>query len=129
MNPLKIIVEHKPIFKFCQTKVEKIIRLADKDFDNFLQSPMDYQKFIKDNTGLMHMDESGVYHCLLVTGENHRDGVLVEAEGYEYARYASYVPDAAALAYDSLSEIGYRLAFLVDLFVTEGRDKNQLLVR
>ncbi len=120
MNAIKVILEHKPYFKFCQAKVEKIIRLADKDFENLLQSPMDYQKFIKENTDLMRMDESGVYHCLLVTGENHRDGVLVEAEGYEYARYASYVPDAAALAYDSLSEIGYRLAFLVDLFVTEG---------
>lgn len=120
MNPIKVILEHKPNFKFCQAKVEKIIRLADKDFENFLQSPMDYQEYIKENTGLMHMDKSGIYHCLLVTGEGHRDGVLVEAEGYGYARYASYVPDAAALAYDSLSEIGYRLAFLVDLFVTEG---------
>lgn len=120
MNPIKVIMEHKPNFKFCQAKVEKIIRLADKDFENFLQSPMDCQEYIKENTGLMHMDESGIYHCLLVTGEGHRDGALVEAEGYGYARYASYVPDAAALAYDSLSEIGYRLAFLVDLFVTEG---------
>lgn len=120
MNPIKVILEHKPNFKFCQAKVEKIIRLADKDFENFLQSPMDYQEFIKENTSRMHMDESGIYHCLLVTGEGHRDGVLVEAEGYGYARYAYYVPDAAALAYDSLSETGYRLAFLVDLFVTEG---------
>lgn len=120
MNPIKVILEHKPGFKFCQAKVEKIIRLADRDFENFLQSPMDYQDFIKENVDLMHMDKNGVYHCLLVIGEGHRDGVLVEAEGYGYARYASYVPDAAALAYDSLSEMGYRLAFLVDLFVTEG---------
>ncbi len=120
MNPIKIILEHKPNFKFYQAKVEKIIRLAEKDFENFLRSPMDYQEFIKENTDLMHVDESGVYHCLLVTGEGHRDGVMVEAEGYGYARYASYVPDAAALAYDSLSETGYRLAFLVDLFVMEG---------
>ena len=68
----------------------------------------------------MHKDEGGVYHCLLVTGENHRDGGLVEAEGFGYARYDSYVPDAATLAYYFLSEIGYRLSFLVDQFVTEG---------
>ena len=120
MNPIKMILEHKPYFKFCQAKVEKTIRLADRDFEDFLQNPMDYQEFIKENVDLMHKDETGVYHCLLVTGEGHRDGVLVEAEGYGYARYASYVPDAAALAYDSLSEMGSRLAFLVDLFVTEG---------
>lgn len=120
MNPIKVIFEHKPDFRFRQAKAEKIIRLSGGDFENFLQSPMEYQDFIKENVDLMHQDESGVYHCLLVTGENHRDGVLVEAEGYGYARYASYVPDAAALAYDSLSEIGYRLSFLVDQFVTEG---------
>ena len=120
MNPIKMILEHKPNFKFCQAKVEKVIRLADRDFENFIQNPMGDQDFVKENIGLMHMDENGIYHCLLVTGEGHRDGVLVEAEGYGYARYASYVPDAAALAYDSLSEMGNRLAFLVDLFVAEG---------
>lgn len=120
MNPIKMILEHKPNFKFCQAKVEKIIRLADRDFENFIQNPLGDQDFVKENIGLMHMDKNGIYHCLLVTGEGHRDGVLVEAEGYGYARYASYVPDAAALAYDSLSEMGNRLAFLVDLFVAEG---------
>ncbi len=119
MNPIKIILEHKTNFKFCQAKVEKIIRLAEKDFEHFLRSPMDYQEFIKENTHLMHRDERGVYHCLLVTGEGHRDGVLVEAEGYGYACCTAYVPDAAAFAYDSLSETGYRLAFLVDLFTRE----------
>ena len=125
MNPIKMILEHKPNFKFCQAKVEKVIRLADRDFENFIQNPMGDQDFVKENIGLMHMDENGVYHCLLVTGEGHRDGVLVEAEGYGYARYASYVPDAAALAYDSLSEMGYRLAFLVEQFVTKGLDSAQ----
>lgn len=120
MNPINVILERKPDFNFCPAKVEKTIRLGEKEFEKFLQSPMDYQEFIQENTGLMHMDGSGVYHCLLVTGEGHRDGILVEAEGYGYARYASYVPDAAALAYDSLSETGYRLAFLVDLFTREG---------
>lgn len=120
MNPINVIMEHKPYFQLCQAKAEKIIRLSEREFERFLKNPMEYQDFIKENVDLMRQDESGVYHCLLVTGDNHRDGVLVEADGYDYARYASYVPDAAALAYDSLSEMGNRLAFLVDLFVTEG---------
>lgn len=120
MNPINVILERKPDFKFCPAKVEKVIRLGEKDFEKFLQSPMYDQGFIQENTSLMYMDEKGVYHCLLVTGEGRRDGVLVEAEGYGYARYAFYVPDAAALAYDSLSETGYRIAFLVDMFTREG---------
>ena len=125
MNPINVIMEHKPCFKLCQAKAEKTIRLSEKEFEKFLQSPMECQDFIKGNVDLMRQDESGVYHCLLVTGENRRDGVLVEADGYDYARYASYVPDAAAFAYDSLSEMGYRLAFLVEQSVTKGLDAAQ----
>lgn len=120
MNLINVVMEHKPCFKLCQAKAEKTIRLSEKEFENFLQSPMECQDFIKGNVDLMRQDESGVYHCLLVTGENHRDGVLVEADGYDYARYASYVPDAAAFSYDSLSEMGYRLALLVEQSVTKG---------
>lgn len=125
MNPINVIMEHKPYFQLCQAKAEKIIRLPEREFEQFLKSPMEYQDFIKEDVDLMRQDESGVYHCLLVTGDNHRDGVLVEADGYDYARYASYVPDAAAFAYDSLSEMGYRLAFLVEQFVTKGLDSAQ----
>lgn len=73
-----------------------------------------------ENKDLMCQDKEGVYHCLLVTGEGRRDGVLVEAEGYDYARYASYVPDAAALEYDSLSEFGAEMSQLANRMILEG---------
>ncbi len=120
MNPVEVNFQFKQYFEFRPAKVEKVIRLGEKEFEEFLQNPMDNQEFIQGNTGLMHMDEKGVCHCLLVTGEGRRDGVLVEAEGYGYARYASHVPDVAAFSYDSLSEMGYRLSCLVDQFVTKG---------
>ena len=73
-----------------------------------------------ENKDLMCQDKEGVYHCLLVTGEGRKDGVLVEAEGYDYARYASYVPDAAALEYDSLSEFGAEMSRLANRMILEG---------
>lgn len=39
---------------------------------------------------LMRLD-----NCLLVKGEHSREGILVEAEGYSYARYAAHVPDCS----------------------------------
>ena len=60
---------------------------------------------------------------MLVTGEGYRDGVFVEAEGYPYARYASYVPDATALCYDSLSKVNGILAKAVEEIVEEGTNK------
>lgn len=116
MNPIDVIFECKPDFKFGRAKVESIVRLSQEEFENFLHNPMADQEFIKEKSNLMYQDDKGVYHCILVTGEGHRDGAMVEAE----ARYASYIPDAAAAVYDSLSELGARLSCLVDGVIEEG---------
>lgn len=40
------------------------------------------------------VDAEGRYHCLLVTGEGRRDGILVNSEGADYARYSAFIPNA-----------------------------------
>lgn len=40
---------------------------------------------------------SSLICCLLVTSRNRKDGILVDGEGYHYARYAAYVPNKQAL--------------------------------
>ena len=111
---------YKPDFQFRQAKVEKKVCLPAEAFEKFLRDPLQDVPCVVENKDLMCQDKEGVYHCLLVTGEGRRDGVLVEAEGYDYARYASYVPDAAALEYDSLSEFGAGLSRLADRMILEG---------
>ena len=113
---------YKPEFQFRQAKVEKKVCLPAEAFEKFLRDPLQDVPCVVENKDLMCQDKEGVYHCLLVTGEGRRDGVLVEAEGYDYARYASYVPDAAALEYDSLSEFGAGLSWLADQMIREGTD-------
>ena len=75
-------------------EVEKVIELPRDEFRAFLRSPLDDYPFITENKDRMKMDQDGVYHCLLVVGESHDDGILIEAEGYDYARYSAYVPGA-----------------------------------
>ena len=36
-------------------------------------------------------------HCLLVYDRKRRDGILVDCQGCDYARYAAYVPDRKQL--------------------------------
>ena len=113
--------ERKPDFRLRDVVIETVIRLPKEEYEQFLSSPCGTYEFIKKNSKLMHMDEkSGVFYCMLVTGEGYRDGVLVEAEGYPYARYASYVPDATALCYESLSKVNEILAKAVEEIVEEG---------
>ena len=55
---------------------------------------LDDYDFIRNNIDLMYCDREGVYHCLLVVGEDRPDGILVESEGSSYARYAAFLPNA-----------------------------------
>lgn len=45
----------------------------------------------------MYCDSDDIYHCLLIYDEEQGDGLLIEAEGSFYARYAQYIPKAREL--------------------------------
>ena len=118
---IQAVFERKPDFRLRDVVIETVIRLPKEEYEQFLSSPCDSYEFIEKNSKSMLMDEkNGVFYCMLVTGEGYRDGVLVEADGYPYARYASYVPDATALCYDSLSKVNGILAKAVEEIVEEG---------
>ena len=118
---IQAVFERKPDFRLRDVVIETVIRLPKEEYEQFLSSPCDSYEFIEKNSKPMLMDEkNGVFYCMLVTGEVYRDDVLVEADGYPYARYASYVPDATALCYDSLSKVNGILAKAVEEIVEEG---------
>ena len=120
---IQAVFERKPDFRLRDVVIETVIRLPKEEYEQFLSSPCDNYEFIEKNSKSMFMNEkNGVFYCMLVTGEGYRDGVLVEADGYPYARYASYVPDATALCYDSLSKVNGILAKAVEEIVEEGTD-------
>lgn len=64
--------------------IEKIISLSTHDFDAFSKNMLTDYDFIKDNIDLQYCDNNGVFHCLLVVGEDRKDGILVESEGSSY---------------------------------------------
>lgn len=75
--------------------VEKAVVLSDAEYEHFKETDFaGEQIFLFDNQDRMWFDPAMmVWHCLLIKGETSKDGILVEAEGYSYARYAAYVPD------------------------------------
>lgn len=80
-------------------QVEKIVILPDEEYRRFKENGlMADQIFLFDNRDSMWFDPGDrCWHCLLVKGESSRDGILVEAEGYSYARYAAHIPDCDRL--------------------------------
>ena len=79
--------------------VEQIVILPDKQYQQFKDTGfMDDQIFLFEYNHKMWLDPGSLcWHCVLVKGETSKDGVLVEAEGYSYARYAAFAPDCQRL--------------------------------
>ena len=118
---MKAIFERKPAdFDLRNFEVSKTIRLPADVFEAVLQKPMRDYDFIQDNIEQMHCDSSGVYHCLLLTGEGRNDGLLVESEGYSYCRYASYIPNISALTSPALQQLNELMTAAADYIVTIG---------
>jgi hypothetical protein len=84
--------EYEELIPQDEFMIEKEIILSKMDFDEFVGNPLGYYDFIKDNKNLMYCDTDGVYHCIYVTSNEHDFGILVESEGYHYARYTAYLP-------------------------------------
>lgn len=119
---MQAIFERKPS-DFClqDFEVSKTIRLPVEVFEDVLKNPIRDYDFIRENIDLMHSDNNGVYHCLLLIGEGKNDGLLVESEGYGYCRYASYVPDASALTSPALQQLNELMTATVDYIVETGK--------
>lgn len=101
--------------------VEKVLELTESEYARLYQSPLAEYDFISDHRDLMYRDTDGTRHCLLVLGKNQEDGILVEAEGYPYARYCALIPKARQLClmdqYPSLAEFNRQMTGLAEQYV------------
>jgi hypothetical protein len=70
--------------------IEEIVEISQGEYDHFAANLLDDYPFIQENIEAMYMDQDGVYHCIYVKAEGSSEGILVESEGYDYARYAAY---------------------------------------
>ena len=71
--------------------IEKEIIIDSDLFETFIQNPLDDYDFIKENIDEMYCDKDDVFHCIFVTSNEHDFGILVESEGYHYAKYTAYL--------------------------------------
>jgi len=72
--------------------IEKTVNLTKDYFEGFVRAPLQDYDFIIENIEFIYCDNKGVFHCIFVTSEDYDFGILIESEGYHYARYAAYLP-------------------------------------
>ncbi len=100
--PMKKITFNAPLnhkahnYKPMQIEVEKVIPLYGKRFEQMKNHPLDDCPEIIENRELMYM-EGNTAHCILFLDANGNDGILVEAEGADYARKSQFIPNARAI--------------------------------
>lgn len=79
-----------------RVEVVKVIQLTAQQFRHFSANLLRDMPFIAANRDLTGHDK-GVTRCLLVTTRSNQDGILVDCQGFNYARYSAYVPDKRSL--------------------------------
>lgn len=95
VGELKQLCDERFASGFC---VERIAEIPQKEFQAFQEELYGYYRVLYDNRDCMFNESDGKgYHCLLMTTKERREGILVEAEGYAYARYAAYISDCGRL--------------------------------
>ena len=102
MNITAVFARKESEFYESECAIEKVIELSVPDYLRFRSNMLADYDFISDNADIMHNDADGVKHCILVMGEGINDGVLVDSQGYSYARYTAFLPEAHLIIKDQL---------------------------
>ncbi len=76
--------------------VDKVIELPAQRFKQFSHALLADYDFIAENKNAIRHDEDA-RHCLLILDADGTDGFLVDPQGYNYARYSAFVPNARSL--------------------------------
>ena len=76
--------------------VDKVIELPSPRFKQFSRALLADYDFIAENKNAIRHDEDA-RHCLLILDAEGKDGFLVDPQGYNYARYSAFVPNARSL--------------------------------
>lgn len=92
INELNIDYEHQ--YKD-EVVVVRTIVLSDKDFEQFINALLDDYSFIKDSKNhykieITNPEYSRLDAVMLITSQGVDFGIIVDTQGYDYAKYTAY---------------------------------------
>ncbi|MEL7568939.1 MAG: DUF6329 domain-containing protein [Eubacteriaceae bacterium] len=74
-----------------QYSSETIIELSEEEYNYFADNLLEDFDFISKHKEKMYTDINNVWHCILIKAKGAENGILIESEGYDYARYSAYL--------------------------------------
>ena len=88
------LLRKEPEYMVAPCVVEKVEAVSHAEFEKMRMNALKDNDIIARNKGCMFYGADNSFHCLLVYDKDQGDGLLIEAEGYSYARLAQYIPQA-----------------------------------
>lgn len=109
--------------------VEKVIEVSNSEFKKLIENPMKRNYYLPQYKDLMgYYDDS--YHGVLFVNMENGDGLLVNSEGYDYARYSQYIPNARGIIRDfeqtaALENLKTRMDCCIDKWLEKYEGENK----
>lgn len=108
-------------FSLPRCAIEKLVKLTQPEYTEFVSNPLGYYDFLREFNAEKHGHQPEIIPCLLLIGEGHKDGFIIDTQGYDYARYTAHIPNAEQLAvavwYPSLENAARETALTADAAV------------
>lgn len=118
MLKVKAIFERKLAkFNLEDCIIEGIEFMDNEEFEEFSKNLLEDRDFIRDRKEEMYIDEEGVVHSLLALNMDSGDGILIDSQGFDYARYTNYIPNIK-------SYIDNHIAMVVDKIIEEATNNS-----
>lgn len=73
--------------------VEKVLEVSHEEFQHFIENPCGRNYYLPQYKNLMGFYDD-TYHGVLFVDDKNGDGLLVNSEGADYARYSQFIPNA-----------------------------------
>lgn len=97
------MLDKAPFPEKARFQITKVIELPKEQYRRYRNELWRDVSFISRNVTNMRFDEkSETFLCLFVTSRDEISGLLIEADGFDYARYAAFIPEKSALALDGI---------------------------
>lgn len=87
------LVGKEPCHEPDKCVVEKAIPISHSEFEKINSKLLERNYHIAQYKELM-LEADGINHCILLYDKSSGDGLLVNSEGFGYARYSQYIPHA-----------------------------------
>lgn len=109
--------------------VEKVIEVSDSEFRTFIENSMKRNYYLAAYKDLMGYYDD-VYHGVLFVNMESGDGFLVNSEGYDYARYSQFIPNARGIIREheqtgALEDLRIHMDYCIDRWLKQNANESK----